>query len=232
LAPTAYEANKTTIGNFNNVSFVAAIGSDDRERWKMSLFTANAFYNPREHAVEVPPAMFLPPFFDVTADDALNFASVGNIIGHEIFHSLATQMGQSRNPRVQVEIDSFKAISSRLGTVDGWETSGARTYNEDIADLGGIRVAYRAWKSTVAMDPKAGNRTIDGFTPDQRFFLAFARVWRAKWTSVTAANGDVHAAYFARINGMMRQMPQFAAAFGCKEGDRMVLSSGMRSNLW
>ncbi len=232
LSPTAYDANKDAIANFNTVRFVSAIGGDAREKWKASLFNANAFYNPAEHAIEVPPAMFLPPFFDISADDALNFASVGYVISHEIFHSLATQLGQSANPTVKVEIDSFKARNSELGAVDGWKTNGARTYNEDIADLGGIRVAYNAWKTSIAKDRKAQTQMIDGFTPDQRFFLGFGQIWRAKWTNMTTGNGNVHAAYFARINGMVMQMPEFAAAFGCKVGDRMVLPAEKRSKLW
>ncbi len=232
LSPNAYEANKNAIANFNTVNFVSGIGGDAREKWKMSLFTANAFYNPSEHAVEVPAAMFLPPFFDVSADDALNFASAGYVIGHEMVHGLATQLGQSANPAVKVEIDSFKARNSKLKAVDGWSTNGARTYNEDIADLGGIRVAYNGWKRLIAKDQKAQTRVIDGFTPDQRFFLSFGRAWRAKWTSKTAKNNNIHAPYFARVNGMVMQMPEFVAAFGCKAGDRMVLPVEKRSKLW
>ncbi len=232
LSPNAYNANKDAIANFNTISFVSEIGGDAREKWKMSLLTANAFYNQSEHAVEVPPAMFLPPFFDASADDALNFASAGYVIGHEMFHGLATQLGQSANPAVKVEIDSFQARNSELGTVEGWMTSGARTYDEDIADLGGIHVAYNAWKKSIAEDRKAQTRMIDGFTPEQRFFLSFGRVWRAKWTGLTAANNGVHAASFARINGMVMQMPEFATAFGCKSDDRMVLPAEKRSKLW
>lgn len=232
LSPTNYFDNKDAIANFNTVRSVNLIGGDVRELWKMSSFTANAFYSAAEHAIEVPPAMFIPPFFDPERDDALSYAASGLIIGHEIFHSLAAQLTSSDNPKMREEIDSFKAINSRLGTVDGWNTDGKRTYNEDVADLGGIKAAYRAWKKNFSKDKNQQDTLIEGLTPDQRFFVAYGRLWRGKWSQATAVNGGVHAALFARINGMVRQMPEFAKAFGCKEGDPMTLPKSMRSNLW
>ncbi len=230
LTPTDYFKNKETIANFNTVRSVNLIGSDMRELWKMSSFTANAFYSAAEHAIEVPPAMFIPPFFEPERDDALSYAASGVIIGHEIFHSLAAQLVTSENSEMLAQIDSFKALNSRLGTVDGWNTDGNRTYNEDIADLGGMKAAYGAWKKN-SKDRKENTR-IDGFTPDQRFFIAYGRLWRGKWNPAVAPNGDVHAAFFARINGIVKQMPEFAAAFGCKEGDKMVLQKSQLSKLW
>lgn len=233
LSKSDYNQNKVEIANFNSLGSVNLIGSDSRERWKMNFFTANAFYNSAEHAIEVPPGMFTPPFFEAGADDAVNFAAVGVIIGHEIFHSLAANLLLSENPKMKEEIDSFKAMNSRLGEVDGWTTDGKRTYNEDVADLGGVIAAYRAWKELYNSDKKNTKETsIDGYTPDQRFFLAYGRVWRAKWVPQTAAINDVHAAYFARINGIVRHVPEFAAAFGCKERDPMALPANRRSKLW
>lgn len=232
LSPTDYFKNKDAIANFNTVRSANFIGGDTRERWKMSSFTANAFYSSIEHAIEVPPAMFIPPFFEPEQDDALSYAASGVIIGHEIFHSLTGQIAVSQNPETQAEIDSFKAINSRLGTVDGWNTDGKRTYSEDIADLGGVKASYGAWKKNLNKDEAKRDAAIEGFTPDQRFFIAYGRLWRGKWTPSTAGNNGVHAALFARINGIVRQMPEFATAFGCTEGDKMVLPASQRSNLW
>ncbi len=227
-----YFGNKDSIANFKTVRSANQIGSDMRELWKMGSFTANAFYSPSEHAIEVPPAMFIPPFFDPELDEALSYAVSGVIIGHEIFHSLASQLATSENPVMLAEIDSFKAMNSRLGTVDGWSTDGNRTYNEDIADLGGVKASYAAWEKNLLRDKKMVNTQIDGFTPSQRFFIAYGRLWRGKWSSDAALNGNVHAAFFARINGIVKQMPQFAAAFGCREGDKMVLPESKLSKLW
>ncbi len=232
LSRSDYQKNKDAIANFNTQRSVKTIGGDIRELWKMSVFTPNAMYLPMEHAVEIPTAMFMSPFFDVTADDAQNFASVGYVIGHEMFHSLSSHLDVLENQTVKAAIDSFKAGNTRLGTVDGWAARGTTTYPEDIADLGGIRTAYAAWKMANAKQQHLNSQRIDGFTPEQRFFLSFGRVWRAKWVEQSAQNQDVHAAYFARVNGMVMQMPEFAAAFGCKSGDRMVLPADKISRLW
>lgn len=232
LLPNEYNKNKDAIANFNTMSAVGSIGNDTREGWIMGLFTTNALYSPHQHAIEIPTVMFRSPFFDVAADDALNFAGVGYVIGHEVFHGLTTILNLSSNPDIKAELDSFKAINSRRGVVDGWRTDGKHTYGEDIADLGGTRIAYDAWKKMHASDPNRKSEIIDGFTPEQRFFLGVARVWRAKWTPESASNGNVHAAYFARVNGSVMQMPEFAEAFGCKEGDKMVLPREKVSNLW
>lgn len=232
LSATNYFGNKDSIANFNTLRSANRIGSDIRDLWKKGSFTANAFYSPSEHAIEVPPAMFIPPFFDPERDEALSYAVSGVIIGHEIFHSLAAQLATSENAAMLAEIDSFKAMNSRLGTIDGWSTDGNRTYNEDIADLGGMKASYRAWKKNLLKDKKMMDTRIDGFTPDQRFFVAYGRLWRGKWSPETAHNQNVHAAFFARINGIVKQMPEFAVAFGCKEGDKMVLPESKLSKLW
>ncbi len=231
LSATDYHGNKDAIANFNTMMFVGGIGGDAREKWKMSLFTVNAFYSPFEHSIEIPTAMFNKPFFDNTADEALNFSGVGYVIGHEMFHGLTPNLDLARNPVVKEQIDSFKAFNSSHGKLDGWHTDGKRTYSEDIADLGGIRTAYDAWQNTMSAKKIKGG-TIDGFTPEQRFFLGVARVWRAKWTPESAANGNVHAAYFARVNGAVMQMPEFAKAFGCKAGDKMFIDPNKMSKLW
>ena len=227
-----YRENKKTIANFGTQRMVNAIGGDIREQWKAGLLIPNAFYMGWEHAIEIPAVMFMPPFFDANAEDALNFAGVGFIIGHEIFHSVAAQLWTLEHPQLQENIEKFKQLNSELGEVDGWGTNGKRTFSEDIADYGGLLVAYDAWKATLKKSKTSVAPLIDGYTPDQRFLLGVGRVWRAKWQAGGAYNADVHAAPFARVNGVMMNVPQFAKAFGCKEGDPMVRPAGKRPVIW
>ncbi len=228
---TNYLQNKTTVANFGNQQWVNSIGGDVRAKWKASLLTPNAFYMGWDHAIEIPAVMFMPPFFDVNAEDALNFAGIGFVIGHEIFHSIAGQLVTIANPGMKTNIEQFKQLNSELGTVDGWNTDGKRTYSEDIADYGGLLVSYAAWKATLKKSGKHVAPMVDGYTPDQRFFIGVARVWRAKWQDV-GMNRDVHAAPFARVNAMALNSPQFATAFGCKVGDPMVRSLNRKVTIW
>lgn len=231
LSPTDYHGNKTTIANFNNLQWVNSIGGNSREKWKASLLMVNAFYMPGDHAIEIPTIMFSPPFFYPEGEDALNYAGVGYIIGHEIFHSVAQQLPKIEHPDMKAAIDSFKEFNSSLGTLDGWGTNGKRTFGEDVADLGGSKVAYSAWKTVTKADKNYKDQVIDGLTPDQRFFLAMGRVWRGKWEGA-APNGDVHAAHFARVNAVSMQSEEFAKAFGCKAGDKMYMTPDKRSKIW
>ncbi len=226
-----YKQNKKAVANFDTQQWVNAIGGDVRAKWKASLLTANAFYMSRDHAIEIPAVMFMSPFFDVHAEEALNFAGIGYIIGHEIFHSIAPQLPIIKNPAMKTNIEQFKQLNSALGTVDGWNTDGTRTFQEDIADYGGLLVSYAAWKATLKMAGKHAAPIVDGYTPDQRYFIGVARVWRAKWQG-GGMNYDVHASPFARVNALMLSAPQFAKAFGCKEGDPMVRPSEKKVVIW
>ncbi len=225
-----YKQNKIAVANFDNRQWVNAIGNDVRAQWKASLLTPNAFYMGGDHAIEIPAVMFMPPFFDVHAEDALNFAGIGFVIGHEIFHSIAAQLQTIVHPEMHTNIGHFKQLNSALGTVDGWNTDGKRTFTEDIADYGGVLISYAAWKATLKKNGKSAAPTVDGYTPDQRFFIGLARVWRSKWQG--GLNWDVHAAPFARVNAMVLNAPEFAAAFGCKAGDPMVRSSDKKVVIW
>ncbi len=225
-----YKQNKMAVANFDNRQWVNAIGNDVRAQWKASLLTPNAFYMGGDHAIEIPAVMFMPPFFDMHAEDALNFAGIGFVIGHEIFHSIAGQLPTIVNPAMHTNIEQFKMLNSALGTVDGWNTDGKRTFSEDIADYGGFLVSYAAWKATLKRNKKAAAPLVDGYTPDQRFLVGLAQVWRAKWQG--GLNNDVHAAPFARVNAIMLNAPMFAKAFGCKDGDPMVRPSDKKVVIW
>ena len=161
--------------------------------------------------VDISPALFQPPFFDPAAESAANFAALGMAIGHEIWHLLTptfkwVDMAEARD-RVTRLVDSYVRI-----TGDGWGT-----VDEDLADLGGLSAAYAAW--TLHGRGKASAK-LEGFTPAQRFFLYYARLWRG--TDLRTKNGG-HSATRARVNGVVQQMPAFAHAFGCREGDAMFM---------
>lgn len=228
LHPDSYEANKRLIAEFNNINWINSIGGNVRERWKASLLLVNAFYSPAEHAVEVPTIMFSPPFFFPDGEDLMNYAGVGYVIGHEIFHSVSMQLATIANPEMKSEIERFREFNTSLGELDGWKADGNRTFFEDVADLGGGRVAFDAWKSVSSID---NDSIIDGFNPQQRFFIALGKIWRSQWSNSGVRRGP-HAAPFARVNGPVMQIPEFAESFGCKEGDRMYLSPDSMSRIW
>ncbi len=225
-----YKQNKAAVANFDNQRWVNSIGGDLRAQWKTSLLTPNAFYRSGDHAIEIPAVMFMPPFFDVKAEDALNFAGIGLVIGHEIFHSIAGQLSSIENPEMKANIEKFQSLNSEFGTVDGWNTDGKRTFSEDVADLGGVLVSYAAWKATLKKNGKQAAPLVDGLIPDQRFFVGLAIVWRSKWGA--GYNNDVHAAPFARVNAMVLNAPEFAKAFGCKDSDPMVRPTDKKVAIW
>ncbi len=231
LSSDNYMQNRMSIASFDNQQWVNGIGGNIREQWKSSLLTLNAFYNPGDHAIEVPAVMFIPPFFDAKGEDALNFSGIGLVIGHEIFHSIADQLSKLQNPEMKTQIEQFKTFQSSLGTLDGWGTDGTRTFGEDVADLGGVLASYHAWKATIEAQKKPPVALVDGYTPDQRFFIGIGRIWRAKWRRMSFSQ-EMHGAPFARVNAMVMQMPEFAKAFGCKEGDPMVLAADKRASIW
>lgn len=231
LSPTDYNQNKNLIGSFSNSRWAGSLGENVREKWKASLLMPNAFYMPYDHAIEIPTLMFSPPFFFEDGEDLLNFAGVGYVIGHEIFHSIAPQLSLVQDSAMAREIEAFKKFNSSLGTLDGWKVDGNRTFNEDVADLGGSRIAYHAWRETVAKDKTYKDQVIEGFTPDQRFFIAMGRIWRSKWTKKGIVYGS-HAPGFARVNGIARQNPEFQKAFKCKKGDKMYIPQEKMSKIW
>ncbi len=226
-----YQQNMRILQSFFQDSWYRSVGEDNRQNWKASLISANAFYMEGEHAIEVPPTMFMSPFFDPTADDLYNFAGIGHVIGHEIFHSVAKSLPLSEGADLPNQIARLKAIHTSMGSLDNWTANGDRTFSEDVADLGGMHVAYEAWKASIKSSGIKPKAMVDGYTPDQRFFLAVARIWRSKWQG----NGreiDVHGPPFARINGTLKNFPEFAKAFGCKDTDRMVLPANKRADIW
>ena len=216
----------------------------DRDRWTSSV-SAGDFYNTGNRLI-IPAGMMQPPLFDVTGDDALNYGGLGAIIGHELTHSFDDQgatfdaHNNLRNWWTPVDLARFRQRSTLLvaqfdayTVLDSVHVNGRLTLGENIADYGGLNIAYDAFQN--AMRAKGRSGSIDGFTPEQRFFLAYARIWRIQVTpkrQQVLINSSEHSPARWRTNGPLSNMPQFAGAFGCSPGDAMVRPDSLRPQIW
>jgi predicted metalloendopeptidase len=217
----------------------------DRDEWLMTPQTVNAYYNPVKNEIVFPAAILQPPFFDVTADDAVTYGSIGAVIGHEIGHGFDDQGrrfdgdGKLRDwwkqedeaefqKRAKLLIDQFNAFSP----LPGMKVNGELTLGENIGDLGGLSIAYKAWKLSLAGKPSP---VIDGFTGDQRFFMGWAQAWRAKAREEYLRRqvlADPHAWAEFRANGPLGNIPEFYDAFGVKPGDKLFVATEKRVKIW
>lgn len=220
-------------------------GTVDRDEWQISPQTVDAYALSGE--IVFPAGILQPPFFDAGVDDAMNYGGMGAVIGHEMTHHFddtGRQFDAEGNlrdwwtpadaanykQRAQLVVDQFDAYT----VVDSaTHVNGRLTLGENIADLGGLRVAYAALQKALAGKPPLA--PIEGFTTEQRFFLAYARVWRQiarpEYTR-TRVSTDSHAPWMWRVNGPLSNLPEFAQAFGCKEGDAMVRPPSLRAEIW
>ncbi|HEY0777244.1 MAG TPA: M13 family metallopeptidase [Gemmatirosa sp.] len=218
----------------------------DKTEWGMTPPTVNAYYNPTWNEIVFPAGILQPPFYDPQADDAVNYGAMGAVIGHEMTHGFDDEgrqydaQGNLRdwwtagdakryNAEAQKVIDQFNAYT----VVDSsTHVNGRLTTGENIADFGGLTVAYAAMQKAYASQPRT---RIDGFTPEQRFFLGWAQVWR-EIERPEAARAQVavdpHAPALWRVNGPLSNMPEFRAAWGCKDGDPMVRPAQQRASIW
>ena len=216
----------------------------DPTEWRMSPPTVNAYYSPLENNINFPAGILQPPFFDVKVDDPVNYGGIGAVIGHEITHGFDDQ-GRRFDAKGNMSdwwtADDGKEYERRAACIDqqyaGYtavadvKLNGKLTLGENVADNGGLRIAYMALME--AMEGKAKEK-IDGFTPEQRFFLGFAQVWCQNITDEAArlrAQTDPHAPGEWRVNGTVSNMPEFWKAFGCKEGQPMV-RGGNACRVW
>ncbi len=244
---SSYVTNRLRVGQFNERRDLAKIGRPvDRMEWFMSPPTVNAYYNPQINEIVFPAGILQPPFFDAEADDALNYGAMGAVIGHEMTHGFDDQgakFGSTGNLANWWSDADLKAFKDRaqciINQFDGFEVqpglheNGKLVVGESIADLGGVVVAYAAFQKSMEGKPRPAN--IDGFTPEQRFFLAFARVWAGSVRPETErllVNIDPHPLGRFRATGPLSNIPQFAAAFQCKEGDKMVRPAKDRCVIW
>jgi putative endopeptidase len=225
---------------------LAKIGKPlDRSEWSMSPPTVNAYYSSLQNNINFPAGILQPPFYDNAMDDAVNFGGIGAVIGHELTHGFDDQ---GRKFAANGDLSDWwtpedaKEFEKRAGciadeyagfTVAGdVHLNGNLTLVENTADNGGVRIAYMALLQTLAdASKKPGPGVIDGFTPEQRFFLGFGQVWCQNETEESArlrANVDPHSPGRYRVNGVVANMPEFQQAFGCKAGDAMVRENACR----
>lgn len=211
----------------------------DRNEWVMTPPTVNAYYSAAHNEIVFPAGILQPPFFDKNADDATNFGAIGLVIGHELTHGFDDQ-GRKFDPQGNLRdwwtAEDGKQFEERAScvaneysnfiAVDDLKLNGRLTLGENTADNGGARIALMALHHFIADDKsgKAG-QTIDGYTPDQRFFLGFSRVWcelqRPEYVRAHVTT-DPHSPGKWRVDGVVENMPEFDQAFGCKKGDAMV----------
>jgi predicted metalloendopeptidase len=244
---TSYQANRFRVGAFNERRDWAKIGKPvDRMEWGMTPPTVNAYYNPQNNEIVFPAGILQPPYFDPNADDALNYGSMGSVIGHEMTHGFDDQ-GAKFDPtgnlanwwsdtdlkafqgKAQCIVDQFNSFEVEKGLNE----NGKLVQGESIADLGGLVVAYAAFQQSMKGKPRPPD--IDGFTPEQRFFLGYARGWAANIRPEIArllTLQDPHPLNKFRVNGPLSNLPQFAAAFGCKEGEPMARPEKDRCVIW
>ncbi len=217
----------------------------DREEWGMNPQTVNAYYNPLMNQITFPAAILQPPFFDIGADAAVNYGAIGGVIGHEIGHGFDDQgrsfdeAGRTRNWWTPETDKKFKAATEQLGTqyskycpVANGCINGQLTMGENIGDLGGLTMAYTAYKLSLnGKEPPV----IDGFTGDQRFFLAWAQVWRSMGREDDTRQRlvtDPHSMGEFRTNGVVRNMDEWYSAFDVKPGDALYLPPDQRVKIW
>lgn len=207
----------------------------EKGEWGMTPPTVNAYYNPLYNEIVFPAGILQPPFFDFTADDAVNYGGIGAVIGHEISHGFDDQGRQydaKGNLRDWWTAEDAKNYGARAACIeqqfsgyqvaDGLYQNGKLVLGESIGDLGGLKLAYLAYKKSLQGKEAP---VIDGFTGDQRFFLGWAQVWASNSTPEAErlqTQTDPHPLARFRVNGPLSNMPEFAAAFGCKKGDPMV----------
>ena len=242
----SYAANVRAANVFELRRNLKKIGQPiDRGEWGMSPQTINAYYNPLMNEIVFPAAIMLPPYFDGTMDDAVNYGGMGGIIGHEFMHGFDDQGSQfdaQGNMKSWWTDEDRKRFEERTGkmvdqygnfvAIDDLHVNGKLTLGENIGDMAGVTMAYAALQQALEGKEK---KTIDGFTPEQRFFLAWAQVWRRNYRPESLklqVNTDPHSPSKFRVMGPLANMPEFAQAFHCKEGDPMVAPAATRVTIW
>jgi putative endopeptidase len=247
-----YYANIEAAAKFNYHYDIAHIGKPtDRKEWGMTPQTVNAYYDPSTNTINFPAAILQPPFFYANGDDAINYGGIGAVIGHESSHGFDDQGhqfdgdGNKDNwwtPKDETQFDArtaklvqqFNAYAPLRDRPDV-HVNGALSLGENIADLGGLNVAYDALQTTLKANPAEASKKIDGYTEDQRFFLSWARVWRGSTrekAEILQINTDPHAPQSIRAMAAPSNMPAFAEAFQCKAGDAMIRPAEKLVKIW
>ncbi|KDC55065.1 M13 family metallopeptidase [Pseudoalteromonas sp. S3431] len=240
------------VGNYIRYSewayadMIAKLGKPvDRSEWHMTPQTVNAYYNPVNNEIVFPAAILQPPFFNLEADDAVNYGAIGAVIGHELGHGFDDQGakydgdGNLRNWWSETDLKQFEertaALVAQYNEYKPFEdasVNGELTLGENIGDLGGLTVAHKAYMLSLG-DKKAP--VIDGYTGDQRFFMGWSQIWRRNYRDEELRNRlltDPHSPSHYRVIGILSNMPEFYEAFDVKEGDKMYIKPEDRVKIW
>lgn len=241
----SWVANSFRINEFESHYDMNKLGKPvDRTEWGMSPQTVNAYYNPSMNEIVFPAAIMQPPFFDSTRDDAMNYGAMGAVIGHELTHGFDDQGSQydsygnlhkwwtnadstNFHQKLQVLIDQFDNY-----VIDSLHVKGKLTIGENTADFGGITIAYQALQNDLKEHPEGD---VDGFTPDQRFFIAWAQAWRQNIRpsyQKQLITTNPHSPNNFRADGPLSNMPEFYKAFDVKPGDAMYKPKDKRAVIW
>ena len=220
-------------------------GPIDRNEWHMTPQTINAYYNPTMNEIVFPAAILQPPFFNMSADDAVNYGAIGAVIGHELSHGFDDKgskfdgKGNLRKWWTQADRDEFEKRANGLveqynayEPIEGNFVNGELTLGENIGDLGGLSVAYEAYR--LSLEGKEAP-VIDGLTGDQRFFLGWGQIWRRLYQRPELLKrlvDDPHSPSEYRVNGIVRNMDAWYEAFNVKASDKMYLSPEQRVRIW
>lgn len=243
---TTYYKNMQSIDRHDYQEMIKKLKKPvDKSEWGMTPPTVNAYYNPSFNEIVFPAGILQFPFFDFAADDAINYGAIGAVIGHEMTHGFDDQGrqydkdGNLKDWWTKMDADKFKAKTqtiadqySKYTVLNNLKVNGNLTLGENIADIGGLAIAYQAFKMT-----KQGqsNEKIDGLTPDQRFFLSFAQVWQIKIRDEAARmriSTDPHSPAMYRVNGPLSNIDEFYMAFNIKPGDKMYRPENERVHIW
>jgi putative endopeptidase len=247
IKPGHFLNNQVAVREYERRRTLAKIGQPvDRTEWGMTPPTVNAYYDASMNEIVFPAGILQPPFFDPNADDAVNYGGMGAVIGHEMTHGFDDEgsqydaQGNLRNWWSPSDLEKFRRGTSLVASqfdaytvLDSVHVNGKLTLGENLADFGGLSISYAALEKALAQ--KGRPPLIDGFTPEQRFFLAWAQIWRQNITPEAQRvriNTDSHSPGQWRTNGPVSNIPQFAAAFGCKPGDPMVRPDSVRPVIW
>jgi putative endopeptidase len=244
-----YVLNEIRASQFETTRKLNKIGKPvDRTEWGMTPPTVNAYYQPNRNEIVFPAGILQPPFFYANADDAVNYGAIGAVIGHEMTHGFDDQGRQFDadgnlrdwwSPKSAQEYDKRRqavvAQYNEYEPLPGLHVNGELTQGENIADIGGVKLAYAALQKALEKHPEERNKKIDGFTPEQRFFLSFAAIWRSKIRDEDQKlrlTTDPHSPAHFRVNGPLSNMPEFQKAFNIPNGSPMIRPPDKRVNIW
>ncbi len=244
-----YFGNTYRANEFEVKRQLAKIGKPvDRREWQMTPPTVNAYYDPTQNNINFPAGILQPPFYSNKADDAVNYGAIGAIVGHELTHGFDDEGrqfdggGNLRDWWQKEDGERFDKLAGctvneygSFSPVPGVELNGKLTLGENTADNGGIRLAYMALMDDLAKKSIPPSEKADGYTQAQQFFIGFAQDWCENVTPETArffAQTDPHSPGRFRANGVVKNMPEFNQAFGCKPSDAMYVAKGKGCRVW